>query len=223
MNTDFRVVKIHPIECFKQGFELIKSDYWLLFAISLLGIMIGGLTLYIALGAMVCGIYFCYLKKIDGKPITLDDLWFGFKFFKPALLVTALIFIPVLLIYIGLYGQIFAMVIFGQNISPEKFNSIVAGSLLFDVLLSVLMVCIHTLILFSYLLIIDRRLSGFRSMKTSAQAVWANLSGIAGIFGVGFLISFAGLAACGFGLYLVLPILFAGYTVAYRKIFPTLA
>ncbi len=218
----FRIVKIQPIECFRQGFELIKADYWLLFALSLLGWLIGGITFYIALGAMLCGVYFCFLKKIDGQAVSLDDLWVGFQHFKPALIVTAFLLIPMLSVYLGLYGQILAMAFFGQNISPERLTSIIFGSLLFDVSLSILLVCFHTLILFSYLLIVDRGLSGFQAMLTSAKAVWGNLSGIAGIFGVAFLLSLVGLAGCGFGIYFVLPIIFAGYTAAYRKIFPSL-
>ncbi len=44
-NTQFRTGVISPIECVKEGFELIKKDYWLLFAIGLVGGLIGGATM----------------------------------------------------------------------------------------------------------------------------------------------------------------------------------
>ena len=41
-NTEFKTGVISPIDCVKEGFELIKKDYWLLFAIGLVGgLMVG--------------------------------------------------------------------------------------------------------------------------------------------------------------------------------------
>ncbi len=81
-NPEFQTGVIRPVECFKEGWELIKSDYWILFAISLVGAMIGGFSLYILLGAMICGIYYCFLQKIDTGNVSFDDLverFFGFS------------------------------------------------------------------------------------------------------------------------------------------------
>ena len=36
-NENFTVGQIRPVECYKEGWELIKSDYWLMFAIALVG------------------------------------------------------------------------------------------------------------------------------------------------------------------------------------------
>src|SRR6478735_7248712 len=82
-NTEFKTGVISPIDCVKEGFELIKNDYWLLFAIGLVGGLISGATLYILGGAMLCGIMFAFLKVVDRKPITFDDLWKGMEFFGP--------------------------------------------------------------------------------------------------------------------------------------------
>ena len=54
-NTEFRTGVISPVECVKEGFERIKNDYWLLFAISLVGGLIGGFTMYILAGLLVLG------------------------------------------------------------------------------------------------------------------------------------------------------------------------
>ena len=66
-NTEIRTGVIRPVECVKEGWELIKSNYWILFAIFFVGVIIGSFSLYILLGAMTCGIFYCYLQAIDGK------------------------------------------------------------------------------------------------------------------------------------------------------------
>src|SRR6185369_14886945 len=100
---EFRTGAIKPIECVKEGWELIKADYWLLFAVTLVGGLIGAMTLYILLGGMVCGIYYVYLKRIDGGPVVFDDLWKGFSWWLPGLVVAAFIIVPMLFLYGILY------------------------------------------------------------------------------------------------------------------------
>src|SRR6476660_9400872 len=107
-NTEFRTGVINPVECVKQGFELIKSDYWLLFAVTLVGMLIGGFTMDILMGAMMCGIMYAFLNKIDGRTVTFDDLWKGMSWFLPGLLVVLLIVVPVFVFYIGVYVSMVA-------------------------------------------------------------------------------------------------------------------
>ena len=84
-NPEFQTGVIKPVECVKEGFELIKSDYWILFAATFVAALIGAFTLYILMGAMACGMFYLYLRKIDGDPITFDDLWKGFGWWLPNL------------------------------------------------------------------------------------------------------------------------------------------
>ena len=66
--------------------------------ISIVGALIGGVSMYVLIGAMVCGIFTCYLKKIDGgKPVLIDDLWLGFKFFRPSLGLTIAVVLPIVI------------------------------------------------------------------------------------------------------------------------------
>jgi uncharacterized membrane protein len=95
-----------------------------------------------------------------------------------------------------------------------------SGVFAIDFVFIIIMVCVHTLIMFAFPLIVDRGLGGFKAVLTSAKAVWKNLSGVAGLFAVNFVLSLAGALACVLGLYLIIPILIAGNLVAYRKIFP---
>lgn len=219
--TEFRTGVIRPVECFKEGWELIKDQYWLLFGITLVGALIGGFSMYILLGAMMCGIYFCYLQKIDGKKVEFDGLWVGFQKWLPSLLLTVLIVVPLIAVYFIIYVPFILAMVMGSKLSPEELTGLFVGAIAIDTILVVLMICFHTLLIFSFPLIIDRNLGAWQSITTSAKAVWKNLGGIAGMIGVAFVGAIAvTIFTCGIGAYFLMPIMFAGYAVAYRKVFP---
>jgi hypothetical protein len=218
--TEFRAGVIRPVECVKEGFELIKSDYWLLFAISLVGALIGGVTLYILFGAMICGIFYAFLKKIDGQPVVFDDLWKGMNFWGPGLIVTLVVVVPLLAYYIGVYVTLFAAIIAGAQLGEAGVMGMLIGVLGVDMVILVLLVCFHTLLMFSFPLIVDRNLGAVEAMRTSARAVWRNLGGVAGLMGVNFVLGLIGAALC-VGTYFVIPIMIAGNVVAYRRVFPS--
>lgn len=221
-NTEFRTGVINPIECVKEGFELIKKDYWLLFAIALVGGLIGGFTMYILAGAMICGIMFTYLKAIDGKPITFDDLWKGMNYFGPGLVVILIIIVPLIVFYIFVYVSMLAAIIGGAQAGEAGVVGAFVVVGIIDLVFLILMVCFHTLLTFSFPLIVDRNLGAIDAMKTSARAVWQNLGGVAGLVVVNFAMVFVGYLALCIGMYFVIPIMIAGNAVAYRRVFPSL-
>src|SRR4051812_5363723 len=102
----FNIGVIKPVECVREAWELIRGDYWLLFAITIVGLLIGGISLYIAAGAMVCGIFYCFLGRIDGEAVSFDDLWKGMKWFAPGLVVMLAIVVPLMIVYAIIYGPI---------------------------------------------------------------------------------------------------------------------
>lgn len=221
-NPEFQTGVIHPVECFKEGWELIKSDYWILFAISLVGMLIGGFSMYILLGAMLCGIYYCFLRKIDTGTVSFDDLWKGFSFMLPSLIVTLLIVVPMFIVFGIIYVPIILALVAGPNLSPDEAMGLFVSAAIFDVIVAVVMVCLHTLLMFSFPLIIDRKMSALESVKLSARAVWQNLGGTAGLVGLSYILMLIpGIITCGIGTYFVIPIMFAAFMVAYRKVFPS--
>ena len=222
-NNDFLTGRIKPVECFKEGWELIKDEYWLLFAISLVGGLIGGVTMYILFGAMVCGIFYAFLRKIDGGRASFDDLWKGFEWFVPGLVVTLFIVVPMIIVYLVLYLPIILALAMGSNLREDEMFGILAGAVVVDLFIIVVMVCAHTLLMFSFPLIVDRGFGAFKAMGTSARAVLKNLGGVAGLLAVNFGIVLVGQLALCVGVYFVIPILIAGNVVAYRKIFPAAA
>ena len=222
-NENFTVGQIKPIESFKEGWELIKSDYWMMFAIALVGGLIGGVTLYVLLGAMACGIFICYLQKIDTGTVSFDNLWKGFSYFKPSFIVLLAIVVPMIIVYVLIYAPVIMSMIMGSKLSQDEFMGLLLGAVAIDSVVIVVMVCFHTLLMFSFPLIVDKNLSGMQAMKLSAKAVWKNLGGVAGFIGVYFVVVFgATFLTCGIGVYFILPIIMAAFTVVYRKVFPAM-
>ena len=220
MTNEFRTGVIKPVECFKQAWELIKPDYWLLFAITLVGMLIGGVTLYVLLGGMMCGITYCYLKRVDGHSVQLEDLWKGMNYILPGLIVTMLIIVPVVIVVAIMYVPLVLATVMGQRMSEDELLTMLAGVFGVDIIVSFVMVCVHALLAFSFPLIVDRDLGAIKAMTTSARAVLKNLSGVVGIIMINMLLSIPGILTCGIGMYLLLPLIMATNVVAYRKIFP---
>lgn len=220
---EFQRGVVRPIECVKEGFELIKSDYWLLFAIWLIGGLISSVSLLIASGAMTCGTFYCFLRKIDGETVTLDDLWKGMRWFLPGLIVMVIIVVPIIVVYGVIYLPIIISAVMGSHLSQDELLAMLLGAFAVDLVLIVIMICVHTLIIFAFPLIVDRDLGAVKAMTTSARAVFGNLAGVAGLLGVNFLLTLAGQMALCVGIYFVIPIIIAGNVVAYRKVFPRAA
>ena len=93
---------------------------------------------------------------------------------------------------------------------------------LIDLAVLIGLVSFHTLLTFSFPLIIDRNLGAIDAMKTSAKAVWANLGGVAGLIVVNMGLMILGYLALCIGMYFVIPIMIAGNAAAYRRVFPPL-
>jgi len=226
MQTEFTTGAIKATECAREAWEIIKSDYWLLFAISIVGALIGGVSFYVLIGAMVCGIFYCYLRKIDGHAVTFDDLWVGFKFFWPSLLVTILIVVPIvvftMVMFITIYLPIITAAVMGNKADGGAIMASFLVGIVIDLVIALVMVTIHSLMIFSYPLIVDRNLSSKDAIVLSARAVLKNIGGVGGLIVVNFCLALLGELLFCVGIYLVIPIITATNIVAYRKVFPRL-
>ena len=171
---------------------------------------------------MFCGIFIAYLRAIDGKPVTFDDLWKGMNYFGPGLVVILLIFVPAVVYYIFVYLTLIAAIFGGAQGGEATMVGALVVIGLIDLVVLVAMVSFHTLLTFSFPLIVDRNLGAIDAIKTSARAVWQNLGGVVGLIVVNFGLVFLGYLALCVGLYFVIPIMIAGNAVAYRRVFPSL-
>jgi uncharacterized membrane protein len=180
------------------------------------------MSLLVVAGAMTCGTFYCYLRKIDGNPVSFDDLWKGFSWFWSGLAVALVIVVPMLIVYSVIYVPIVLAAIMGSKLSQDELTGMLLGAFAVDFVFIVIMICVHTLLIFSFPLIVDRNLGAFRAMTTSARAVFKNMSGVVGLFFVNFGLALLGEMAFCIGIYLVIPIIIAANVVAYRKVFPAL-
>lgn len=218
--TEFRIGVIKPIEVYKEAWELMKDQYWLIFAITLVGMLIGSAVPIILLGPMLCGIYLCMLEKIEGRPVTFELLFKGFDYFLPSLAVSIVIMVPVFILIFAMYIPMIGIAMAGPRMNESELMSFILGILVLEIIVAFVMVCLHTLVMFAFPLIADRKLGGLQAMSLSARAVWQNLAGVVGLFAVGIVVCLVGYLMLCIGIYLVLPLILMANAVAYRKIFP---
>jgi hypothetical protein len=222
---EFRTGVIRPVECFQEGWELIKKDYWLFFGITAVGMLLAGFIPIIGVGTMFCGIYYCLLQKIDGRRPEFADLFKGFEYILPSLVATLAIIVPTVISMIFMYGSMIAIFLSYANgrtgrIDESAFYALFGTMIIEGVLFGLLMGVLHALIMFAYPLIVEHKLNGWEAFKLSAKAVWKNLNGVIGLIALEFVLGVIGYMGLAIGIYFVLPIMFAGVAVAYRKVFP---
>lgn len=229
--TAFNRGVVRPVECFQTGWNMIKGQYWLFLGIAAVGLMIGSLgPMGILLGPMMCGIYLCLLARYRGETVSFELLFKGFDYFMQSLIAALIQVVPVMLLMIPLYVVYFIMFMSkmekmrgyprGRPPDASEFYSI----FIFMGVMMLLVVIIATLIgaffIFTYPLIVDRKLSAIDALRTSAKAVIGNLGGVMGLMALSALFGIAGMLLCYVGAFLVLPVTFASWAVAYRQVFP---
>lgn len=217
---------VRPVECLKGGWELIKGQYWLVFAMMLVGWMIASaVPLGILMGPIMCGLFMTFFKIRRGEPIEFGLLFKGFEYFGQSVIATLLHVIPIMAIVIPAYILFYvfflvAMVAQGGN---EPNGVAMIGIMLMLFLFWVVVIAIVMVVsigfTFVYPLIVDRRVQGFDAVKLSFKAAMANFWGLLGMVMLNFLLGIVGILLCIFGVYLVLPISYAAVAVAYEQVF----
>jgi len=222
--NDFKIGVIRPVQCMREGWELIKDEYWLFFAITLVAMLIAGFIPFgIGMGAMFCGIYICIFQKMNGEKVTFDALFRGFNYFVPALIATLVFIVPAMILGFIAYIPLILMEIRMMNSKNPNPNEFLAyfGFFVVEMLVVWLVLgSIHAFLFFAYPLIVERKMSGLDAFKLSARAVWHNLSGIVNFILLEFALGLVGSLFCFVGVYFTLPVMFAGTLVIYRKVFP---
>lgn len=219
---NYKVEGLNAVDCVKEGWEMIKSDYWLFFGITLVGLLIAGAIPIVLVGPMICSIYYAMLKRYDGAQAEFGDLAKGFQFFAPstiAILILAGFFLAISMVIIGIPMMITTVV---MAASPEAGLVFLILTFILMFVFGVIAACAHALIMFTHLLIVDRKMDALPAIKLSIAASRQNLNAIVMFILVQFGLIIVGYMLCIVGAYLMLPIIYAGVTVMYRKIFPML-
>jgi hypothetical protein len=231
MNADlseFRRGVVAPVECIKEGWALIKDQYWLFLGISLVGLLIGGAVPIVLLGPMMIGLFLCLLQKQRGEPVEFGTLFKGFEQFVQGLVVAALKMVPIFIILVPYYVFLVAMMATsmprGSHPSPEDSQAFMLSffgvEIVFAVVIMVVSILVEIFFMFAFPLIADRKLSGLEAVKLSFRAGKANMGGIIGLILLNGLLGFVGVLCCIIGVYFYIPIAFASQVVAYRRVFP---
>src|SRR5215471_2880846 len=228
--AEFRRGVISPLECIKEGWALIKDQYWLFFGISIVGILVGGVVPIVLLGPMMVGIFMCLQQRQRNQPVDFGTVFKGFELFVQGLIVTLLKMIPIFILLIPYYIFLFGMMAVNmpreQNPSPEAmqqfFLSFFGFEILFFVTIMVVSIAVEIFFMMAYPLVADRRLSGLEAVKLSFRAGKANFGGILGLMLLNALFGIIGVLCCFVGVYFYMPVAFASQAVAYRRVFPDL-
>lgn len=226
ITTEFNRGVVRPVECLKAGWALIKDQYWLFFGIVVVGMIIASFgPVGILLGPMFCGIYLCFFAKMRGEPVKFELLFKGFDYFGQSVLAGIVQVVPMAVLMFLAYIPMFAMPIFLQPDRNSEPNPAVIFGFVGAVFLLIFIAItigglITMLFIFTFPLIVERKLSAIDALKTSARAVLGNIGGMLGLWFCSFLVHLAGAMLCFVGVYLAIPITMAGYAIAYRKIFP---
>jgi hypothetical protein len=216
---------VQPIYCIKTGWSQIRDQYWLFVGMAFVGFLLGSLVPFgIVLGPMMCGIYLALFRNRRGEPIEFGVLFKGFDYFGESIVATLIHYVPMVVIivpfYIVLYGGLFLiMPRQGGEPDPSALFTWFAVLGVLGLVMIVLITLLSVMFMFSYPLIVVRKMSGMDAVKLSAKAAMANFWSLLGLLLLNGLMGFAGLLLCCVGLFLVLPISFAAIVVAYEQVF----
>jgi uncharacterized membrane protein len=226
-SMEFRAGVIQPVECIKEGWQLIRQQYWLMVAITAVAMLLRGIAPFgLLMGPMMCGIYLALFALMRGERIDFGTLFKGFDYFVQSLIATLIAIAPVLILVIPIGLLFFGGLMAGIGLESGHHGSAAPAGVMIAVLL-VAALCLMTVVVaatvfftFSYPLIVDRKLSGVDACKTSARAGLANFGGILGLMVLAMLMGMAGVLVCYVGVFLVMPVTVAATAVAYRRVFP---
>jgi len=222
---EFRSRVIQPVECLKDGYALIKDQYWLFLGIAVVGLLIGGAVPVVLIGPMMCGIHLCLLQRMRGGQVEFADLFKGFDYFMPSLIASLIQFVPIIILIIPVYIVmiiLFMMMGATQQRGGDPAMALGMMVVMFCIVLvaMVIAVLIQAFFIFMYPLIVDKKLSGLDAVKTSINAAKANMGGVIGLTLLNTVLTFVGVLCCYVGAFAVMPVSMASYAVAYRKVFP---
>jgi uncharacterized membrane protein len=228
-NIQFRTGVIKPGECIKEGWGLIKDQYWLFLGIVFVGIFVGCAVPLVLIGPMMVGIYLCLFRKMRGEPVEFGTLFKGFDYFAQGLIAALIQMIPMIVVMVPLY---IIMIVFmmasiprgGGRMDPDDALTFALTFLAFYVVFFVVILTVAAIVtvffVFSFPLIADRNLSGVDAVKLSIKAARANLGGIVGLVLLNFALGIVGVLCCYVGGFLFMPVGLASYAIAYRRVFP---
>jgi hypothetical protein len=216
---------VSPVQCVKEGWQLIKGQYWLILGMCIVGWMIAAaVPLGILMGPMMCGLFLTFFKMRRGEPIEFGTLFKGFDYLGQSIVATLIHVVPILAIVIPAYIIFYVFFFFAMiaQTNDQSGFAMVAVFVVFALFWLVVIAVIMFLsigFMFVYPLIVDRGVQGFDAVKLSFKGSMANFWGLVGLIFMNFLLSVVGMLLCFVGVYLVLPISYSAIAMAYERVF----
>lgn len=230
-DIQFRTGVIKPVECLKEGWALIKDQYWLFLGIVFVGVFVGGAVPLVLIGPMMVGIFLCFFRRMRGEPVEFGNLFKGFDYFAQSLIAALIQAIPMVIVIVPLYIIMFVFMVMsgsrGGRMDPDQSATFaftfLGFYLVFIVVIITVAVIVSIFFMFTFPLIGDRNLSGVDAVKLSIKAARANFGGVLGLVLICVGLGILGVLCCYVGAFFVMPVSFASYAVAYRRVFPELS
>ena len=127
-SSDFVRVAIDPLNCLSAGWESIKDQYWIFFAITLVGVLLAGIVpLGILAGPMYCGIFYAWFRLERGESLTFEMLFKGFDYFVESLVATLILVGVGIVIFVPTYLAMMAAVFLGVAGAENSQDPSIAG------------------------------------------------------------------------------------------------
>jgi uncharacterized membrane protein len=217
---------VEPVYCFKAGWDLVKDQYWLLVGMTFVTYFLGGMVPFgIILGPLMCGLYMALFRRRRGEFFEFGILFKGFDYFGDSVVATLIHYVPMVLIVLPFYVVLYAGMFLilprqgSGEVDPSILSTWIAVMVVLGLVMMVLIIFLSIMFMFSYPLIVDRKMSGIEAAKLSARAGLANFWSLLGLLLLNGLMFIGGLLLCYVGLFLVLPISFGAIAVAYEQVF----
>ncbi len=212
---------VRPIDCFRDGLEIIKDQYWIFLGIVLVAAVLTGLTCGILSATLMCGVALSYLAKARRQMVQFDTLFRGFDFFKASLL----IFLIWLALYLvtGAPNIVFAIAtnpLLNKSIPASGDPTTVIAGYGLSVATSFVQQLLQMLMLIACLFLVDRNLPALEATKASFRMFAVNLGPMIALALLCTLASLVGTLACCIGVFFVMPIVDAAIAVSYFQAVP---
>ena len=246
-NTQYLKGAIDATGCISNAWELIKPNYWLFFAVSLVSALIfiavsfipfaGPILNAILAPPVMGGVYYFILRAMRNEPVDFGMMFKGFEKAGPLFLLGLITAIPALIstvveLMFRTTDVLLRAILGNRGFQTDQFQSAtpdiaIAGGVMVFVLIYVVVYLIFSIawgITFALAvpIAIDQDVDAITAIKLSAKAGWSNVGGIIVLAILSWLMLLGGAVVCCIGLFFVLPIVEAAWAFAYRQVFPDL-
>ena len=216
---EIRKVAMRPFECYFLAKGFLGENYWLLFGITFVALMLGGMVPLVLIGPAYAGIAICLIAQAKEEPVLFEDLFKGFDYFGPSLIASLVYVGGVAVLAIPFLVALMAGVMM-KGLPDASF--MILGVLLICMSLGYFMLVVSIsmmVFIFAIFLIVDKKIDGWPAIKYAMRGVIRNFWGIVWSSLAGQLIYFVGAMLCLFPALLTIPVIVAGHFIAYWKIY----